>query len=164
MQKSTFLKVMGILMIIIASLSMLSSVLCLAGAGIFAAVDTAYPNWMDNIVDNIIDELPEYNEFSDIPMPDIRLAVQELIWVGIAGLTASVCQLIAGISALKNHTRPDKVTLCIVLSALTLAISVFSRFAFQISGSGLLTGAAVPLLTIIAAAIFKMSAPVNSTH
>ena len=157
MQKSKFLKVMGILMIVFASLALLTSVLCLIGAGAITVLNTTYPDLMDNV----LSEFPELYQYSDIIIPSITAAVYELVILGLFGLAGSVCQLIGGISALKNHKRPDRVTACIVLSAVTIAITVLSRIALHAIGFDIAT-VIVPLLTIIAAATFKNNAPQNN--
>ena len=161
-KRSIFLKVMGILMIVGASISLLIYVLSLVAAGALASID---PNMTEWFLDKYAAVLPELYDMMPNVVPelediinsiDMSQVISILVIEGAAGIAGSSCQLAAGILGLKHYTNPNKMTACIVLSSITLVVTLFMRIAGDVSGMELI-GIVAPILTIIAAAQFMAS-------
>jgi len=140
-QKSSLLKVTGILMIIFAGLGIILGAIALAGAVFITAHIAGIDDGIDTLAGLII----------------ISLVIL---------LIAFLIQLIAGIFGVKNSNKPEKANTCIVFGIIVILMTVLSTI-LNISGGTqfdvtqvlmLLIGLVIPVLYLIGAFNLKKMA------
>lgn len=136
-QKNTFLKVMGIIMIVGGILGIILSIISLLGVGALAAMAAA---------------------------GGVEFSSALLIVSAILAIVGSVVELIAGISGVKNCDKPQMAKKCMILGIAIIALNIISTILVIIdypesfSVFSVALGLVVPVLYLVAALQLKKAA------
>ena len=136
-QKSTFLKVMGIIMIVGGILGIILAVVGILGVGALAAIAVA---------------------------SGVEISSGLLIVSGILAIVGAIVELIAGINGVKNCDKPQLAQKCVVLGIAIIGISIVSNvltliaYAESFSIFSVLLSLVVPVLYVVAALQLKKAA------
>lgn len=135
--KSTFLKVMGIIMIVGGIIGIIISVVGLLGVGALAILAAT---------------------------SGVEMSSGLLIVGCILAIVGSIVELIAGINGVKNCDKPQFMQKCILWGLVVVGISIVSNiltligYAESFSVLSLFSGLVVPVLYLVAAFQFKKTA------
>ncbi len=136
-QKCTFLKVMGIIMIVGGILGIILGIVGALGVGAVVALAAA---------------------------TGTEIGSGLLIVASILGIVASVFELIAGINGVKNCDKPQLAQKCVILGVIIIGIAILSNvftliaYADSFNVLGLVTGLIVPVLYLVASLQLKKMA------
>lgn len=137
MKGKGLLKVVGILMIIGGAISIIMSIVAIAGVGALTYL-------------------------ADGDLSSAQLNPTIIYTSCVVMILGSVAELIAGIIGVKNCTKPEKATSCLVFGIIVAIFNLLGIIIGAVGGSGfnfmsLVTGLVLPVLFIVGAVMNKKS-------